>query len=544
MKDNRNKWQFYNHPSKAALTANDTRYWKQSLKKLLKVGIEFEFNLQEQKGKCKGDNVQCPCVHIDNGCWKGCQNYKNCESTPCLDTCANRQESCDQEKCKVCKDYKLNCLGTCCIEFISTCFTCTKFGRNCDTCRQKYDPKSDPKTIRKILGDEFQPSHHYGLISPSGVVSITTDGSLLGDKGLEIITVGRRVDYWEFYTMSKKILDKAVSMGGYLNERCGAHMHLLASYYESENVISEMEKDMPEIILANFHQLCRRYQNAITWMTIALDDPEHMTRWEKFRVSVLGISPVAKDMYTVVDEVAKNAGGCKYGWVNYNRTSFVSKNKINRFHIEMRAADATLCPTIYAALACLYYALAIKAVEISRYGLLKVGEEEWLKKAKAMKEALMNNLSDYGDSNRLSKTDGILDYKEDYIKESLDLVSQLKGILMKLGPAHDVLIKLAERPAALRRINGDTWEDIERDLEVQIGESDHIEFKLNEIVDLRIIEDCRTLGEWITEVNRVLTEDEEIDQKVDNDEIEEFVNTKMREGEVVWSDSIGSVVPL
>jgi len=544
MRDNRNKWQFYNHPSKIALTANDTRYWKQSLKKLLKVGIEFEFNLQEQKGKCKGDNVQCPCIHINKGCWKSCQNCKNCESVTCFDTCANKQKSCDYKKCKTCENYKLDCLGTCCVEFISTCFICTKFGRNCDTCVQKYDPKSDPKAIRKTLGDEFQPSHHYGLISPSGVVSITTDGSLLGDKGLEIITVGRRVDYWEFYTMSKKILDKAVSMGGYLNERCGAHMHLLASYYESENMISEMEKDMPEIILANFHQLCRRYQNAITWMTIALDDPEHMTRWEKFRVSVLGISPVAKDMYTVVDEVARNAGGCKYGWVNYNRTSFVAKNKINRFHVEMRAADATLCPTVYAALACLYYALAIKAVEISRYGLLKVGEEKWLKRAKTMKEALMNNCSDYGDSTRLSNTKEVLDYKEDYIKESLDLISQLKGILMKLGPAHDVLVKLAERPAALRRINGDTWQDIERDLEVQIGESDHIEFKLNEIVDLRIIEDCRTLDEWVTEVNRILTEDEEIDQKIGNDEIEEFVNIKMREGEVVWSDSIGSVVPL
>jgi len=427
---------------------------------------------------------------------------------------------------------------------MSTCFTCNKFKRDCEACSHKYNPKEDPQAIRKILGDEFQPSHHYGLISPSGVVSITTDGSLLGDKGLEIITVGRRVDYWEFYTMSKKILDKAVSMGGYLNERCGAHMHLLASYYESENIINEMEKDMPEIILANFHQLCRRYQNAITWMTIALDDREHMTRWEKFRVSILGISPVTKDMRTVIDEVAHHAGGCKYGWVNYNRTSFAAKNRINRFHIEMRAADATLCPTIYAALACLYYALAIKAVEISRYGLLKVGEEAWLKKAKVMKEALMNNCSDYNSTDRFSHTEDALDYKDDYIKESLDLVSQLKGILMKLGPAHGVLVKLAERPAALRRMRGDTWEDIEKDLEVQIGESDHVEFKLNEIVDLRIIEDCNTIDEWVTEVHRVLEEDEEIDQKVDNDEIKEFVNIKMREGEVLWSDSIGSVVPL
>ena len=57
------------------------------------------------------------------------------------------------------------------------------------------------------------------------------DGSLLGKKGAEVITVGRRVDYWEFYKMAKTIIDTAVTKGAYVNERCSTHMHVLAGYY-------------------------------------------------------------------------------------------------------------------------------------------------------------------------------------------------------------------------------------------------------------------------------------------------------------------------
>jgi len=543
MKDNREKWQFYNHPSKPALRYSEVRYWKELMKKLLKVGLEFEFNLLDQTGTCKGDNIQCPCIHIDEGCWKECQNYDKCKVTPCYDTCANRKKSCKPEDCKTCDNYKLACLGTSCVDFVSKCFTCTKFEKNCETCKYRYNPKKDPKNIRNALIEEFKPTNHYEKVGPSGVVGVTTDGSLLGDRGVEIITVGRRMDFWEFYKMSKKIIDQVTSKGGYLNERCGAHAHLLASYY-SDSGVNEMEKEMPEIILANFHQLCRRYQNAMTWMTMALDDPLHMTRWEKYRVSVLNISPVRKDMETVVDEVSSNSGGTKYGWVNYNRMKFGKEGKINTFHVEMRAADSTLCPSVWAAIACMYYSLVIKAVEISRYGLLKVGEEDWLKKANKMKKVILNGRGDYHDSNRLSNTEKILDYKESYIEDSHDMLSQLKGILLKLGPAYDILSKLAERPVALRRIAGEKWEEIEKDLEIEITETDQIELKLNEIIDLRLIEDCKSTAEWVTEVNKSMNEDEEFNQEVVEDDIELYINGKVREGEVIWSESTGSIIAL
>jgi len=541
MKDNRERWQFYSHPSKPPLEPVDVRYWKQAMKKLLKVGIEFEFNLPDQKGSCKGDNIQCPCVHLEEGCWMECSISKECKKSPCYDTCSAKNKECEPDKCAKCKSYKFACIGVSCVDFVSACFACNKFAKSCEECPKKYDPERDPKNIRQIMSNDFKPSQHYGKVSPTGVVTITTDGSLLGDKGAEIITVGRRVDYWEFYKMSKRIIDRSIELGAYLNERTGSHMHVLTSYYENEGA-NEMERPLPAIVLANFHQLCRRYQNALTWITTALGDPNHMTRWEKFRVSVLDTSPVINDMSKVISLVHHNAGGSKYGFVNYDRMRFDS-GRIDRFHVEFRQADSTMCPSWYAALACMHYALAIKAVEISRYGLLKVGDEEWLKKAKEMKKVILNNCGDYGGS-RVADTSKLLDNREYFIKESLDLVSQLKGILLKLGPAYDVLVKLAERPASIRLIDGDDWKDIEKSLEVKMNESDSIEMKLNEMIDLNIIEDCKDVDEWVKEVHRCLAKDEEVDQDIDADQIRSFIEDKMREGEMIWSTTVGCMVAI
>lgn len=539
MRNNREKWHFYSHPSKKELTPPEVRYWKEQVKRLTKVGIEFEFNLPEQKGSCMGDNIQCPCIHIDTGCWAVCANIKDCKATQCYDTCTNRSSKCDPEKCAKCKNFKFKCIGTTCADFMSTCFVCDKFHKNCDTCPKKYDENRDPQRIRELLTDELQPSRSYGKINSSGVVTITTDGSLKGGKGVEIITVGRRIDYWEFFTMSKSIIDKVVGYGGYLNERTGSHMHVLTSYYEEGNA-NELEKPMPQIVLANFHQLCRRYQNALVWMTTALEDPNHLTRWEKFRVSILNVSPVTKDMRKVVEEVARNAGGNKYGLVNYNSLRFVGED-VERFHVEFRQADSTLCPTYYAALACLHYALLAKAVEISRYGLLKVGDEGWLKKAKEMKKIILNGTGDY-DSSRVSNTEKLLDNVDYFVQESLDLVGQLKGILLKLGPAYDVLLKLARKPASLRRLDGDKWKDIEENLAVKMGTTDKLEVKMSEVIDLKLIDDCRDVKEWVSEVQKMLIEDEDLGKEISSDEIMKFIENKTREGEMIWSESTGCLL--
>jgi len=42
-RDNRDKWTFYIHPSKKIISAEEARYWKHTLAKILKIGLEFEY---------------------------------------------------------------------------------------------------------------------------------------------------------------------------------------------------------------------------------------------------------------------------------------------------------------------------------------------------------------------------------------------------------------------------------------------------------------------------------------------------------------------
>jgi hypothetical protein len=560
MKNSKHKWTFHNLPARSDLSAEEVAYWKNTLKKVMKIGMEFEFNLPEKKnGSCKGDSNTCPCVNLspENTCWQQCINKNGCKPVERkIEFCDRATNTCEELDCKDCKFFVPKCNGIHCTNFVSFCYICSKFKTDCIDCKYKYDPDRNPDNIRQHLQNELKPNNSYGQVGESGVHSITTDGSLLGKKGAEIITVGRRVDYWEFYKMANNIITRASKRGAYLNERCSTHMHALASYYgkvvqnqERSGIpsrVSEMERDMPEIILANLHQLVRRYQNAMTWMVMGLDEPKRMTRWEKFRVSVLPVSAVMYNMREVQEKVSSNSGGNKYGWINYNQVEFADSGDVRRFHVEFRAADGIMSPSAIAAIACMYYALVIKAVEISRYGIVEVGDQAWLEQTMLVKEALLNNTKGYQDGDRFSDTKDLHKYHDILIGESLDLVRQLKSILINIGPAYEVLEKLAERPCAIRRCEGQSWEDIEKSLEVIMNKEGRLDVTLSEIVTLNQVSECKDLDEWIQVTGQILRKDPELGVGVDNDVVEDtirlFIEKNREDGKLVWSNRIGSPI--
>jgi len=557
MRSSRERWVFFNHPAKPQLSAADIAYWKSQALKNSKIGMEFEFNLPEQKGSCKGNSNTCPCATMkESDCWKECANKDICFGKKSFDKCLNRALNCDPADCDKCEHYAVECAGIFCSDFVSACVTCKNFVTNCAACELRYDPNRNPDSIRNNVRQVLDPNECYGMVNKSGVHSITTDGSLLGNKGIEIITNGRRVDYWEYFKMAQNICQTAEGHGAYLNERCSIHMHHLLSYYSKlvnnpekfgipQNV-SEMERDMPEIVLANLHQLVRRYQNAITWMTMALDEPNRLTRWEKFRVSVLPISAVLNNMSTVCREVSSHSGGNKYGWINYKYCQFGREGGLKRFHVEYRVMDGILAPSAVAAMACLYYSLLVKAIEISRYGILEVGDADWMKQTEVVKAALLNNMKAYGDGDRFGNTRHLSKYYNVLTGESLDLVHQIKHILIKIGPAYQVLEKLAERPIALRRVDGDGWVKIENDLAVETTKEDELEIRLREFIDLRLVSECNNFEEWVLAVSEDLRTDPEGDSETLPNDLEEaitkYVDNKRNDGDMIWSDTLGTII--
>lgn len=558
-----NKWKFKKTSSvkgRVPLTAQEVSYWKKNLAKILKLGVELEFNLVEKKnGTCKGTSYTCPCIHygkFDRQCWSTCTLEPQCSTKPEKSKCANADKTVCNSKCSTCNHFHFKCLKLNCSSFTSACFNCDEFVINCNNCNYLFDPNKNPNAIREACRAELAPSGSYGVVSKSGVHNIVTDGSLLGDKGCEIVTTGRRIDYYEFHKMIKNIIDQAVKRGAYVNERCSIHMHVLASYYgkvpgSSSLKINEMERSMPEIILANLHQLLRRYQNAITWMTTGLDNPERLTRWEKFRVSVLPFSPVSKHMIQIRDSIIDAAGGSKYGWVNYKFCEFdTDNNDVSRLHTEIRVMDGILAPSAVAAVACMYYALFIKAVEISRYGLLDIDSDNWIERATEIKNAILNNNSTWEEGNatgRFSNTKDLFKYTKTLVADSFELLVQLKHILTSVGPAYEILEKLAEAPCSIRRCDGKTWEQIEEALAIELTEEGLFEYTFKKIIDTRELTEESNIEMWLFKVAKLLQQDKEVNNLNESFEdihrhVVKLFEEKQSNGEVIWSPKIGSAI--
>jgi len=537
------QWQFDTTLYKPLLPP-DITYWTHTLNKVLKVGIEFEFNLPEAIGQCEGQNKFCPCMHLfsekANGCWLVCDNVKECEHVKSHGIAA--------------------CYGQACTQFVPKCNSCVGYLTNCGSCVLHIDPKKSPNLIRRQVREELCPTSSYGRYGKSGCHKVIQDGSLLGDKGMEIVTIGRRVDFWEFYKMTKKIIDLAAANNAYVNELCSIHMHVLTSYYgqireERENDdsipsdINELEHPMPAIIAANFHQLCRKYQNAITWMSMGLDDPKHLTRWEKYRMSILSISPAASGFKEVVQKTAALGSKHKYAWANYMFTRIDGDGDIDRFHVEMRVLDCLMSPTAVSAFACLFHALVLRAVELSRYGLLYTGKVQWAEKALALKDLIMNKSEGWpekteGDG-RKSDTGKLLDCMEILVAESNDLLNQVKHILSQTGPAYEVLSKLASTPIALLRCSNKSWEEIEAGLAVTKPalHDEEIAEAIDKYICLRLLNNCSSMSSWIKAISTAIVPELK-DKNNIPDRVKYYVESQQLDGRLVWSSALGTAMKI
>jgi hypothetical protein len=183
--------------------------------------------------------------------------------------------------------------------------------------------------------------------------------------------------------------------------------------------------------------------------------------------------------------------------------------------------------------------MLIKAVEISKYGLLKVGDKVWMEQALQLKEKILNNNRDWNDHDRFSHTAALTDTDIEILRaESLDLVDQVKHILFKLGPAHDVLEKLVDKPVSLHRCEGKSWEEIEEHFAVYRTEESILEQKIVELIDLRRCVNCPDETEWVNEVTKLVNSDIE----ADIDQVTEVIRDKKNNGHCIWSEQLGTLI--
>ncbi len=527
---------FTKRDDRPLLSLNDVRYWKRLLESASKLGFEHEFNLKENTGRCDGSSMICPCNHPEKEsreCYAECKVYKSCKLRN-----------------------KYECPGIYCLEFVSPCPSCPEATKDCSRCELFNDPKINPQSSRKAISKALSPTEDLGRVGKAGVLEVVTDGSLLGgtgdDKGVEVTTVGRRVIYESLFEQTKEIMDRAVDHGAYLNERCSTHVHLVAGYFTlvyqngevkvhykkghaTDSNFTELERPMPEIILANFHQLIRRYHNAITWISSAGTSYEHITRWMKFRKPILQFSAVRRPMRKIIQEINKSDQhhGSKYAAINYSPIKFNTDGSIKVFHIESRFSDGMLSPSASTAMGILLYALLMKAVSLSQFGIVHSGDSSYMKEARIIQACLLNNDGSYGGS-RHGQTQGFEPYREKVREQARSMIHVLRTELQKYGPVTGILKKLADMPCSMRLCNGDDWDRIEADLSGTAKTNSKVATSVLSFIDMSYVDDCIDVSEWISTVSE--------DLKVVDGQIEEAVKDLTEDNIVAWDGLMGTLV--
>lgn len=530
-------------------------YYKDLFPKILKVGTEFELNLPSPEDSLQNKGEE-PCLHSRKTCVTDCANTEQCMIDRHPNFCLTRdtgsflgeefecpaKDDQDVEACKKCPAWSLLCRGLKCSMHTPFCTVCPNFERKGDNV-ERADIRRDAASVREEVENLLQPTNFVGQVGRTGALSVIKDGSLT-QGGIEVPTVGRRVHWQSFYNMCKGILDPIVERGGFTNERCGQHFHVLTAYFNGANgvgkTISDLESPLPEIILANHHQLVRRYELALFWIMSAGSDINSLTRWAKFRVPVFGFSAMSNRMKKVQSEIARNIhspkGDGKYASVAIHMCRFQGEH-VSTFHIENRIADGCLAPSVITAWAMLCYAMVMKSLRLSQYGIMDVGDKEYTSKVKEIAPLLINGQErDYG--NQRSADTSMLQPFVPWLQENArEMIQLLKSELGSFGPAFDILMELASRPVSMRRVSGDSWEKIEMDLygsRLDVSETTPLEIELREVVDLTTILECESLGVWTEETAAYLGQPPV--------EVTAMISNMIEGGEYRWCEAVGTLV--
>ena len=161
----------------------------------------------------------------------------------------------------------------------------------------------------------------------------------------------------------------------------------------------------------------------------------------------------------------ENHGKPDYAFLNLDNTRFDRNGDVQTFHVEFRHMDMIPSPSIVAASAILYFGMLMKAVELSRWGLLEIGDDESLKQAKKYKGYILNHCPPGWDhESRLGNTSKVNANADVYREQSIELVGLVKHTLTRYGPQpFEILRKLAETPVCYHREKGKKWAEIEEE---------------------------------------------------------------------------------
>ncbi len=383
--------------------------------------------------------------------------------------------------------------------------------------------KSNADELRNEIASELKPSKDLENLGELGIFDVIKEHC-----GIEIQVIGRHPHWNSLLEQYRKVIsilwDKKVRM----KPTCGLHFHLIGV---------GLSESIPEIILANMWNLIRRHAPGLKYLFSGGNVPEGLCRRRQHNAhqEFFSFSPVKLSMGQIKDKLKQSLIVPEHqNFFNLEHLIFNDKGELANFHIELRFPDGDLSPTSIVAKTYLFFAILLKAVEISKYGLIHIGSKSQWERKKKLMDFLSNNDGNLArsDTSKIGNVE-----IEELKKNSMDLLILLRSTFNKFtNPAWEVLKSLNEKPISLRRIEGKSWEEIEHDLNSIASYPrfiDETDSKIIKIIELGLEKNKNSIEEWLTDVSiKTGFSKIEIKQRIDG----------LIEKYPVWDDDFGTFI--
>jgi hypothetical protein len=259
---------------------------------------------------------------------------------------------------------------------------------------------------------------------------------------------------------------------------------------------------VPEIILANLWNFVRRYSPELRFLTSCGESRSALCRRRNYtsHIEMVRLSPIHTSMAQIQQELKQSAAVPEHqNFFNLQHLGFTESGAIFPFHLELRFPDADLSATSITAKTFLFFAMLLKAVELSQYGVIHVGKiTPWRRKIELL-DMLSNNDGALATSDTSCIDDAAIDELRQGCHELLDLLEPVFD-RFEDNPSLEVLQLLAETPISLLRSGGHDWQSIEALLsqraQLEDYSVDEIELKLMQHIEFEDWGEAKSIEEW------------------------------------------------
>lgn len=381
-----------------------------------------------------------------------------------------------------------------------------------------------------VLREDFQPRIEQAL-HPSGNMNqlgeLGVYDVIKEHCGVEILVIGRHPHWEALLNQYQHIILPLLAEKIRMRPTCGLHFHILGT---------GLAEEVPEIVLANLWNMGRIFAPGLKFLTSGGGNRQELCRRRQHNAhqEFMRLSPVKHSMQEIQATLKKSLEVPEHqNFFNIEHVRFGESGNISNFHLEFRFPDGDLCPVSITAKVFLFMTMLLKAVEISKFGLLQADIGSLMDDNKNLMDMISNNEGKLATSDTSAIDDIIL---EKYQSNAKQLLLFLKSIFLLLdNPSEVVLQQLALEPISLRRAKGQRWEKIEDELLSHINPQptlDNTDYELIKVIELGLLIGISDQNCWIESAAQFLhLPAAEINKRLQN----------YKNRSPVWQEELGSM---